>query len=134
MTTGYCEIEHTADWEIHVWGPDFVSLLETAARGMYALSETQLMNGPRFVRGFEISSEDRETMLIDFLDELLFYGEHEGIAFDRYQLNIYENTLRVRASGAPILHQAKEIKAVTFHNIHIQDVEEGLEVSIVFDV
>jgi SHS2 domain-containing protein len=131
---GYQEMEHTADWELHVWASDLVSLLETAAAGMYHLSGTQLAASPRVDREFKIDYTDRESLLVDFLAELLFFAEDEWIAFDTYELTISTNTLAVRTSGAKIRTQAKEIKAVTFHQLQIQETERGLEVRVVFDV
>jgi len=131
---GYREIEHTADWELHVWAPDLASLLIAAAKGMYELSHTELASGPRQPREFELPFWDRESLMVDFLSELLFFGEDENIAFDAYQLDFDRNHLKVRASGAPIREQAKEIKAVTYHRLHIHETGRGLEVNIVFDV
>lgn len=133
-TAGYREIEHTADWELHVWAPDLIALMKTAAQGMFALSHTELAADPREMREFEIPFMDRESLLVDFLSELLFFGENEGIAFDAYQLEINGSTLKIRVSGAPIKEQAKEIKAVTYHRMQICETERGLEVNIVFDV
>lgn len=134
QTSGYQEIEHTADIELHVWGPDLVTLLKQAAKGMYALSGTQLTEEPRLSRAFEISFWDRETLLVDFLSELLFYGEDEKVGFDEYQLEIDENKLNARAEGANIESQKREIKAVTYHNLEILETERGLATSIVFDI
>jgi len=133
-TAGYREVEHTADWELHVWAPNLPKLLTTAAQGMYQLSHTKLVAGSQALREFEISSIDSESLLVDFLSELVFFGENEGIAFDSYQLDFKGGNLKVQASGAPIQDQAKEIKAVTYHDLHIRETERGLEVNIVFDV
>ena len=132
--SGYREVEHTADWELHVWAEDLPALLETAARGMYALSGTRLAPGPRVSREFEIPFTDRETLLVDFLSELLFYGEDGGLAFDACDLQFDGSTLKVRAEGAPIQSQDKEIKAVTYHRLQIRSTGRGLEANIVFDV
>lgn len=134
LNAGFQEVEHTADWQLHVWAPDMVSLLEQSARGMYQLSHTKFYGDGRLRRKFNMSIVDRETLLVDFLSELLFYGEDENIAFDGYQLEIRGNTLRAQVSGAPIAEQAKEIKAVTYHCLEVQDSKLGLEVQIVFDV
>ena len=131
---GYREVEHTADWELHVWAPDLISLLKTAAQGMYVLSGVKLAVEPRHTREFEIVYLDRESLLVDFLSELLFFGEDESLAFDLYQLNFNVNSLKVQAYGAPMQKQSKEIKAVTYHGMRIRETERGLEVNIVFDV
>ncbi len=132
--TGYREIEHTADWELHVWAPDLTALLKVAAQGMYALSHTELAADPLEKRTFEIPLADRETLLVDFLSELLFFGENEGLAFESYQFEFNGSRLKVQARGAHIQAQAKEIKAVTYHVLQICETERGLEVNIVFDV
>jgi SHS2 domain-containing protein len=131
---GYREIEHTADRELQVWGPDLVSLLKTAAEGMYFLLSTKLASSPIEVRKFEIAYVDRESLIVDFLSELLFIGEDEGIAFDDFDLRIGANTLTIMAHGSPIQKQGKEIKAVTYHGMQVIETERGLEVCIVFDV
>ena len=132
--TGFQEIEHTADWEIKVWAPDLTSLLISAAKGMYQLSNTVLAEGPRLVRDFEIRYDDQESLLVDFLSELLFLGEQQGVAFDDYLFELGDNDIIVQASGAPIDYQAKEIKAVTYHGMKVLEKEGRLEVNIVFDV
>jgi SHS2 domain-containing protein len=133
-SAGFSEIEHTADWELEVWAPDMATLLAQAAKGMYVLSETRLQPGPRVDRSLVFSIFDLETLLVDFLSELLYLGEDEGLAFDTYELDLDGERLRAQISGAPIASQAKEIKAVTYHNLEIREGDRGLEVRIVFDV
>ena len=134
QAAGYREVEHTADWELHVWAADLVTLLAQAARGMYALSDTRLAETPRLERGFELPFTDRESLLVDFLSELLFYGEDEHLAFDEYQLALDGTRLKAQVGGAPIQDQAKEVKAVTYHRMKVTETEGGLAVNIVFDV
>ena len=131
---GFQEIEHTADWEIKVWAPDLPSLLVSAAQGMYQLSNTVLAEGPRVVRDFEICFDDQESLLVDFLSELLFLGEQQRVAFDDYLFEFRDQVIKVQVCGAPIDQQAKEIKAVTYHGMKILEKEGSLEVNIVFDV
>ena len=133
-STGFLEIEHTADWEIQVWAPDFTTLFAVAAQGMYELSNTVLADSPRVMCDFEILFIDHESLLVDFLSELLFLGEDQGIAFDGYQFDLNDNSLKVHANGAPIKNQSKEIKAVTYHGMKILEKDSRLEVRIVFDV
>lgn len=131
---GYREIEHTADWELHIWAPDFSGLLVQSARGMYALTLMQLENEPRVTRQLEIVHSDREGLLVDFLTELLFISEDEGLGFDTFELEINDDRFNAHLTGAPIRFQAKEIKAVTYHHLHVRETERRLEVNIVFDV
>ncbi len=134
LEAGYREIEHTADWKLLVWAPDLQTLLEQSARGMYALSQATLANVPRVDRVFEIPFRDRESLVVDFLSELLFYNEDEGLGFDTFQITLEEDVCKFYVSGAPLESLGKEIKAVTYHGIEVRESENGLEVSIVFDV
>lgn len=131
---GFREVEHTADWEIEVWAPDLPALLEQAARGMYALTNTRLAPAPRQRRELSLSAPDRESLLVAFLEELRYLAEVEGIAFDNYVLELPEDRLIAQLEGAPLISESKEIKAVTYHNLVIRESDQGLRVNIVFDV
>jgi SHS2 domain-containing protein len=131
---GYREISHTADWELEVWAPDLVSLLEHAARGMYHLTDLKITLHPRLTRKLEIPIGEPETLLIDFLTELIYLTESERIAFDRFDLAINGALLTAQLSGSRIASLAKEIKAATYHNLEIRETRDGLVANIVFDV
>jgi len=133
-SAGYQEIEHTADWELHVWAPDLPALLEQAARGTYALMAACLQSSPRQSRRFEIDYQDRESLLVSFLAELLLLYELENLGFDTFNLQIEGERLIANVSGAPLESIAKEIKAVTYHNLVIRETALGLEANVVFDV
>lgn len=134
-SAGYQEVEHTADWELHVWAPGLRALFEQAALGMYALSGTRLQDEPRQIRSLELSASDLESLLVAFLEELLFLSEQEQIGFDVFDsIKLNNNRVQLRLEGAPILSQSKEIKAVTYHNLQIRETAQGYEVNIVFDV
>ncbi len=138
VTAGFREIAHTADWQLEVWASDLVSLLEQAARGMYALSGAKLQPGPRQPRQLVLQAVDPESLLVSFLGELLYFGEREGLGFDGYHIVIDQQAgewmLRAVLDSARILALDKEIKAVTYHNLAIHRTEEGYRVNVVFDV
>jgi SHS2 domain-containing protein len=132
---GFREHEHTADWELEVWAPDFPGLLEQSARGMYALSGLRLQTGPRQSRSISLHGEDKESLLVRFLTELLWMEQEFGLGFDSFSLTI-DNQLNLDAElyGSAIEKLDKEIKAVTYHNLEVQTTQQGLRVTIVFDV
>ena len=132
--SGYREREHTADRELEVWAPDLLTLLVEAARGMYSISGARLQSEPRLTRELEITAYDIESLLVSFLEELLFLGEMEGLGFDQFDLKLHEGKLLAVLFGAPLNYQEKEIKAVTYHNLNIRKTRRGFNVNIVFDV
>ena len=133
-TTGYRELEHTADWELEVWAPDMAELLEIAARGMYHLMGVELDPGPRQDRRLTLEAADREALLVDFLGELLFIHEAEGVVFDDFDLTVDGGRLEAALTGSSAGTKAKEIKAVTYHGLRVAETERGVETRVVFDV
>ncbi len=131
---GFEEIPHTADWSIRVWAQDLPGLLAESARGMNWLSGAELTDQPRVKRDFEAKGLDRESLLITFLSELVYYAEQENMGFDDFDIKIKNDTLKVEMEGAPLKSVSKAIKAVTWHKLKIKKTVKGLEVDIVFDV
>ncbi len=134
QAAGFREQPHTADWALEVWAPDWVGLLQQAARGMYALMHARLRPEPREDYRFEIAAPDGETLLVTFLSELLYFTQRDDVGFDAFALALEGDRLTAEAEGAPIESIAKEIKAVTYHNLSVHETKRGLEATIVFDV
>ncbi|MCL4560828.1 MAG: archease [Chloroflexi bacterium] len=133
-SAGYRERPHTADWALDVWADNPTALLEQAARGMYALMDTRLAAGPRRQKKVDLEAEDLEGLLVAFLSELLYLMEQEGLGFDRIDFRLEGQHLQAELEGAPVVFQTKEIKAVTYHDLHVRQVDDRLETTLVFDV
>jgi SHS2 domain-containing protein len=131
---GFQEQPHTADWALDVWAPDLIGLLQQAAVGMYALMHARPQAEPRETYRFEMTALDRETLLVTFLSELLYFTQRDDVAFDQFDLVQVGERLMAEVEGAPIESIAKEIKAVTYHNLAVRETARGLETTIVFDV
>ena len=129
------EVDHTADWALHVWAPTLETLFVEAAVGMYALAGAQPGEAAPERRPVAVSAEDIEALLVTWLQELLYLTESEGLIFSSYRLDGFTpTTLRAEVHGSPAGRLAKAIKAVTYHNLKIEQTARGYEVTIVFDV
>ena len=131
---GFEEKAHTADWALRVWAKSLPALFAEAARGMYALSGANQAEGSKVKHTFKVEAPDSESLLVAFLSELVYAVEQEHLIFDEFDVQVEGIKLKVEMSGAPILSLAKAIKAVTYHNLQIQQTARGYEVEIVFDV
>ena len=129
-------VEHTADWSQRVRGADLGALFANAARGMAMLMvEDPEALGGDVERTLALDAYDAESLLVDWLNELAYWAESEGLVFSDIEINKIEEkrlAATVRGGEAPVLD--KHIKAVTFHNLAITETASGLEVTIVFDV
>jgi len=133
------ELPHTADWSLRVWAANLNQLLSESARGMNALTGVRLAENPRVRRTFTASAPDVENLLVSFLSELVYFADVDRLAFDHFDIHLDMEAgqpfrLSATLHGAPILSSDKAIKAVTFHNLQIQQTPLGVEVEMVFDV
>src|SRR5687768_8122935 len=128
------EIEHTADWSIRVWGDDLRALFEHAALGMVSMLGEAKPTEITMRRHIEVSAMDLESLLVDWLTELLALLEDHLIFSEITVRRVEGNTLAAEVSGGPpdepIL---KHIKAATYHMLEIKKTEAGYETVIVFD-
>lgn len=131
---GHREVEHTADLELEVWGPDMAAVLEEAARGMYGLMAVEVSEDSRRHHQFEIQADDREQLMVSFLEELLYLADSEDLAFDGFLLRVEDTQLIAHLEGGFMITRSRDIKAVTFHSLKIGKSGSGLRTNVVFDV
>jgi SHS2 domain-containing protein len=129
-------VEHTADWSLRVYGADLRQLLVNAARGMSYLLVDDLDSLPdEHKRKLMLEAPDAETLLVDWLSELAYWAEEEQLVFREFILEeVSETHLSAVMRGGRAQELARHIKAVTYHQLEIIESDQGLEVTIVFDV
>ena len=129
-------VDHTADWALRVYGADLAHLLQNAARGMATLLVEDLDAVPTNVeRNLVLDSIDAETLLVDWLGEMAFWAESELLVFTHYELSqVSAKHLRAIVIGGRMPALLKHIKAVTYHELEIVEIETGLTATVVFDV
>ncbi len=131
----YEEIEHTADWALRVRGADLPALFSNAALGMMELAGVRTENTAGDKRKIELQADDKETLLVDWLHELLVALELDQIAFRDIELEISGGTsLAGTVQAVPLASMDKPIKAVTYNDLDIEESLQGFEATIVFDV
>jgi SHS2 domain-containing protein len=132
--SGFEEIPHTADWAIRIWAPDLTGLCVQAARGMNALMGVELIPESVVNCDFYVEAADNESLLIAFLNRLLYEIEINSAGFNRFSLVLNDHVLQARLEGGYISRIDRVIKAATFHNLHIVHNKNQVETVIVFDV
>jgi SHS2 domain-containing protein len=129
------EIEHTADWALEIRGKDHAQLFENAARGMASLLGGRSVGRRTSRKRLRLIAPDWETLLVDWLSELLFWLEEEGLILHDVRIErIKETEVRAEATGTKGTDLGRHIKAVTYNDLAIRAFEGGLETTIVFDV
>jgi SHS2 domain-containing protein len=129
-------LEHTAEAKVRVRAPSFGELAAEAGR---ALARIQLGRAPTPPTGawrtIEVHSTDREALLVDWLNELIFLAETERWVPAEFQVvGDTGSMLRVLARGVSVEEAPARVKAATFSGLHIRRIPGGLEAEVVFDV
>lgn len=129
-------VDHTADWALRIYGSDLAQLLTNAAMGMASLLVQNTWDVPLdVVRQLELEAYDAETLLVDWLTELAFWAEDEGLIFPEISLSeVTDIHLKANLRGGRVAELLKHIKAVTYHNLEIVKTEQGLATTVIFDV
>jgi SHS2 domain-containing protein len=129
------ELDHTADLAIRVAAIDLSGLLAEAARAVIELSGIALESSAVQERTIRLTSEDPESLLVQWLEELLFEIEVKNRASLDFPITIDgEYSLEATVKLVPIASISRLIKAVTFHQMDIKTVDDQLQTVIVFDV
>jgi len=132
------EIEHTADWAIRVRAADLPGLFIASAKGMFGLlADLAQITICRHV-SVELHAIDFETLLIDWLNELLYLSEQHGVIFVEFAVEELSSgndvSLRAHAAGGSPAELFKVIKAATFSGLTIRRVDDAFQAELVFDV
>ena len=136
-------IEHTADVGIKARGSTLTELFENAAKGMFAIIAREGCNaqGSKVKKNIELDNnrDNFEEILVSWLSELLYIFNREKIYFNDFKISsLNYNSIKAEANGVNLdLYQSSlytEIKAVTFHNLKINEDVDGFSCTIIFDV
>ena len=135
----YLLIDHTADFGVRVFGADLPGLFENAAHAMF-----DLITGGGNVEGDDeltvhVEGDDWPDLMVNWLRELLFLWNGRELLVSRVDIRSiseFELDAGVRyCDYDPDKHIIdNEIKAVTYHEIHVRKGSDGWESGIIFDV
>jgi SHS2 domain-containing protein len=135
MSKRFEEIEHTADLALRVYGQDMRELFANAAYGMFALMAEPSLGQAACEREVSLEAMDYESLLVDWLNELIYLHEVEGETYSQFTIEILSpTTLKAHVTGGPTKSKTKAIKAATYHNLKIEETANGFASTIVFDV
>jgi SHS2 domain-containing protein len=135
----YEQFPHTADIGIRVYGVNLEELFENAAFAMFDIMADLEGIDPSVTQDFEIKAENRNDLLVAWLEELLYEFCTKQIIFSEFRIKEISNTyLSAEVSGQNVGKNRNrlktEIKAATYSGVDIKKTENGYEVEIILDV
>jgi SHS2 domain-containing protein len=132
-------IDHTADVGIIAYGADVEELFSNAALALFSLiTELDSIEG-KLHFDLKLSSEDRDSLLVEWLNELIYLFDVEHILFNRFDIeSLTHNHLKANCYGEtfdPMKHKIKVgIKAATYHMLKLDKNGCGYKAQIIFDI
>ena len=132
-------IDHTADIGIAAYGADIKQAFANAALGLFSLIADLTNVGENVERSVELWAEDEESLLVEWLNELIYIFDVEHIIFKRFEIdNLTRNYLKARCFGEEIeraRHKLKMgVKAATYYMLKITKDDDGYKAQVIFDV
>jgi len=135
-------LDHTADLEFISYGKTLNEVFANSAEAFFtavlALNSVEIRKSKKI----KLSAQDLETLMHDWLNELLFLFEVEFLVFREFKVEIeklnenYE--LYAECSGEELdlkRHTIDaEIKAVTYHNLSVEERNGLWEARVLCDV
>ena len=135
----YEVFDHTADVGLHAFGWTLPELFIHAAEGMESLMVPLEQVRVQVSREIEVEGHDLVSLLIAWLNELVFLFDTEYLLFREFEIEVFTETyLRGRAAGEPYDAQrhalSSAIKAVTWHEAAVEPTDNGYKARIICDI
>ncbi len=138
LTRPFEVIEHTADVGIIAYGRSLEELFANAAAGMMSFLIDLASVRRVQQRTVTADADDREGLLIAWLNELLVLLNADGFVPGRFTVrDLTDTNLRVEVAGEPVdptrHHFHLDVKAATYHRLEIK--QDALwQARVIFDV
>jgi SHS2 domain-containing protein len=131
--------EHTADLGLRVRADNLSGLFVDAARGLFSIIVEDLASvRPETSVSYEIAGAEPDYLLVDWLTELIFTFESRRILLGRFDVSVDGVGLKAKAWGEPIdadRHKLQnEVKAVTYHGLKVEQVNQGWLAEVILDI
>ena len=129
----------TADTGIRAWGPDLPAVFRQAACALWSLLLDSTSVEPRKTVGVSVEGGDRDTLLVAWLNELLYLYETQGlIGADCAIRSMTDMGLSAEVWGEAVDRArhtiVSHVKAATYHQLHVGRTASGWEARVVVDV
>ena len=135
----YRQLPHTADLAWRLWGASLPELFENAGRALSATLTDRRYLRRRATREVSLAAGDREALLVDWLNHLLYLFDLDGFLGRDFQVvSLTDERLEARVTGEhfdPDRHPERTgVKAATFHQLSIAPAGDGWQATVVLDL
>ncbi len=135
----YRLLEHTADMGIGAEAETLPALFQQAALGLLRIITSCSDIQSRENVFLELRAQDREELLVTWLTELLYLLEVRRFLPAAFEIvGMTDQQLSARVSGETLVPERhkleREIKAITYHQIKIEQTDNGWRAQVFVDL
>lgn len=140
-------LPHTADIQMRAYGKTKEELFCNALNGMFQAIGPHAQGcerkNDRLVcsslpekQAVDVTSSQLDLLLVDFLSEALYFSDiHNQAYFDAEIHELTDRHVRATLLGVAIERfEVVEIKAVTYHELEVKQVDGVWQATVVFDI
>ncbi len=138
LTVQYETFEHQADIGIRGFGTTVDEAFANAAAALYSVMVDITRVEQKEFRGVNVTADDKEQLLVEWLNALLAVSDIERMVFSKFEVRIEENRLAGTAWGEHLdrgKHRANvEVKGATYHMLGVRQENGRYVAQCVVDV
>jgi len=131
-----------ADSAFEAYGKNYGELLENAALALFEVMVNTSKVEAVDEFEIEIKGKDEAGLVFDYLSELVFLKDKEGVVLGKFEVEVNEEAgekkVKVRVWGEEVdfkKHEFKvDVKAVTMHKLVVEKNKDGYVARVVVDV
>jgi SHS2 domain-containing protein len=133
--------DHTADLGLRIFAADLPDLFQTAAEGLLdVIVANREKVEPREAENVALTADSTESLLVDWLNELIFRCETRHFLYSRFDIQITPDGLGLEAQilGEPVDRTRHvldhEVKSVTRHAVALVRDSSGWKAELILDI
>lgn len=136
---GVTWLDHTADTGFIARGSDLKEAFANAALGLFAVLADLSEVRETQAEAVTVAADTPETLLVEWLSELLYRYEADGLLFRRFDIHdLTPTSLQATAYGEradPARHGLKVlVKGITYYGLEVHDAPGNAWVQVVLDI
>ncbi len=134
----YKFLAHTADLKLRVYGQDYEELFRNGALGLASVLDAQVEKKLKRVRGgdkIEATGDGYPVLVANFLNELLSLSAINKKVYPKVKiLKLSPRAAVAQAAGLPADDFAREVKAVSYHDLAIKKTGRQFYIDLTLDI
>lgn len=139
MHEGYRILEHPSDIGIEANGQTLKDALEYVARGLVSIIVDPSTVEPIEQRYIRLAANDLEQLLVKWLSEILYLYDGNDFLVSDVSIEQLSNISLEAILTGDILDERKhvlklDVKAITYHQLEIEEREDGCRVKVFVDI